>query len=409
MSKAKKRYFVLDKEAKCVRYFVSAKEDGSGKDEKGSIPLDNTEKVVCEDPKLFIHNPGRVWQLKTETPGQVEEWGGLLADVVIAPVQGRQSVALTEDMKNLMNSVKMVSEEVSDDTPSKLFADRVDVRSVMLQRESQEVKFGVQFSPYDGTSDGVRICGVTAEGPGDGVVRPGEKVVGINGKSCDGKTYTEAVQLMRQVVDGTWSLLKLDVQFRPIFGACSFEYEPTNDTELAMKEGDRIRIVSDEENGWLRGENNGIYGWFPSTYVDLEAEEEMERYVFEDGVATVIKPPPKRDGPFPDVKVWNHGRVNRQVQEERANTSDVDNTNGSFLARMKDKTCFSICVKYPTDGIPDLKQPNELQFVLFEKNVETSKWHADKGETALGDTLGEAVDTHLQALRVGAALPISPP
>lgn len=404
MSKAKKRYFVLDKEAKCINYFVGKKDDGSGKDAKGSIPLNDTEKVVCEDPKLFIHNPDRVWSLKADGPGMVEEWGNLLAEVVIAPVQGRKSIK-ADDMTSLMSNITLVKKDAADDTPSKLFEDRVDVRSVMLQRPTKESKYGVQFSPYEGTAEGVMICGVTEGGPGDGLVRAGEKVVGINGQPCSGKTYPEAVNLMRSVVDGSWAILKLDVQYRELWGVCSFEYEATNDTELSMKIGDRIRVVSDEENGWLQGDNDGTFGWFPATYVDLEPEKEIERYnANTDGTVAA-----KRSGPFPETKLWNHGRINRQVQEERANAYSGDNSKGSFLARMKDKTCFSICIRYPTGGIPDVREPNEIQFVLFEKNAETGLWHADKGETGLGDTLGAAVDAHLQALGIGAAEPISPP
>ena len=40
----------------------------------------------------------------------------------------------------------------------------------MLQRASKEAKYGVQFSPYEGTADGVMICGITEGGPGDGQV-----------------------------------------------------------------------------------------------------------------------------------------------------------------------------------------------------------------------------------------------
>jgi hypothetical protein len=50
-------------------------------------------------------------------------------------------------------------------------------------------RYGVQFSPYEGTADGVMICGVTEGGPGDGKVKIREKVIGINNKPCAGLTY----------------------------------------------------------------------------------------------------------------------------------------------------------------------------------------------------------------------------
>jgi hypothetical protein len=71
--------------------------------------------------------------------------------------------------------------------------------------------------------------------------------------------------LMRTVVDGTWSVLSLEVEFRELYGVVSHDYEPSQPTELALKVGQRIRIISEEENGWRRGMFEGSSGWFPAT------------------------------------------------------------------------------------------------------------------------------------------------
>jgi hypothetical protein len=212
------------------RYFESAGDGDVGKKLKGTIDLIKTEKIEIKDPKLLIHTAGRLWDLTAEAPGQADAWGDMLSTFIDVPIIGRkvQSSSMA-DMMDSLGPAKKQGEAVS------LFADRIDVRAVTLQRLSKEAKYGVQFAPYEGTANGVMICGVTVGGPGDGVVVVREKVVGINGKSCDGLTYPEAVQLMRTVVDGTWSVLNLDVEFREIHGIVSTEYEPTQPTELALK------------------------------------------------------------------------------------------------------------------------------------------------------------------------------
>ncbi|KAJ3122276.1 hypothetical protein HK101_006605, partial [Irineochytrium annulatum] len=45
--------------------------------------------------------------------------------------------------------------------------------------------------------------------------------------------------------------------------------------ELQMEEEDIISIPTKEsKNGWLHGENNGAWGWFPEDYVRILSEEE---------------------------------------------------------------------------------------------------------------------------------------
>lgn len=402
--RAKKRWFVIKEGERLIQYF-EGDGTGTGKGLKGAIELNAAEKVVCADPKLFIHTraqgKARVWGLTAETPGQVERFVDIIAKVAPnVPIEGRTEIK-TEDMAAMAASIVPTGKKDADG-PSEAFADRVDVRAVVLQRDSKEDKYGVQFSPYEGHADGVMICGVTAGGPGDGLVIPGEKVVGINGHACTGKTYPEAVGLMRTVVNGTWSILKLDVQFRELWGEVTYEYEAQLDTELTLKMGQRVRIVSNEDNGWLRGSVDGVFGWFPSTYVELEPEPEIERYIPPPGEEQAALP--KREGPFPELKIWNHGKINRQTQEDRAKAYSEDLSKGVFLARKKDANCYSVCLRTPdADGEPQIK------FILFEKNTQYETWHADKSEDGLGSSVVEALEAHLQKLGYPAAEAIPKP
>ena len=214
-----------------IRYFEGEGEKANeGKKEKGKIELVKAERIEVKDPKLYIHTAGRLWDLKAENPGQIDEWVNVLASFIDVPIIGGK--VKTTNMADMMNTMSSATPKAK---PTGLFADRIEVRAVTLQRPTKEAKYGVQFAPYEGTSNGVMICGVTPGGPGDGLVRVREKVVGINGKTCDGLTYPEAVQLMRTVVDGTWSILTLDVEYRELYGKVTTEYEAAQPTELSLK------------------------------------------------------------------------------------------------------------------------------------------------------------------------------
>lgn len=402
--RAKTRFFIIKEGDRIIQYF-EGEGTGGGKGLKGAIELNSAEKIVCADPKIMIHTrtgaKSRIWTLTAEAPNQVEAWADILSRAVPnVPIEGRTEVK-TADMANLMSSITPTKKKEDDDGVTALFADRVDVRAVMLQRASKEAKYGVQFSPYEGTADGVMICGITAGGPGDGLVVPGEKVVGINGHSCIGKTYPEAVGLMRTVVNGTWSVLKLDVQYRELWGVVAHDYDETADTELTLKIGDRVRIVSDEDNGWIRGELNNKFGWFPSTFVEIEPEPEIERYVAPPSEKELL---PKREGPFPELKVWNHGKISRAIQEERAKAYEGDLAKGAFLARKKDANCYSVCLR-----TPDVEGEVSVKFILFEKNEQYGTWHADKAEDGLGNTVAEALEAHLNNIGLPLAEAISKP
>ena len=49
----------------------------------------------------------------------------------------------------------------------------------------------------------------------------------------------------------------------------TFDYEAENDDELNLTEGDMVKVLDQEEEGWWKGELNGKIGVFPSNFVEL--------------------------------------------------------------------------------------------------------------------------------------------
>jgi hypothetical protein len=49
----------------------------------------------------------------------------------------------------------------------------------------------------------------------------------------------------------------------------TYDYDPENDDELCLKEGNMVKVLGQEEEGWLRGELNGKTGVFPSNFVEF--------------------------------------------------------------------------------------------------------------------------------------------
>ena len=53
-----------------------------------------------------------------------------------------------------------------------------------------------------------------------------------------------------------------------VFLKATFDYTGQQDDELTFVEGDKIKLVSKEDDSWWKGELNGKVGVFPSTYVE---------------------------------------------------------------------------------------------------------------------------------------------
>lgn len=49
----------------------------------------------------------------------------------------------------------------------------------------------------------------------------------------------------------------------------TFDYDAENDDELTLKEGDIVKVLNQEEEGWWKGELNGKIGVFPANFVEL--------------------------------------------------------------------------------------------------------------------------------------------
>lgn len=56
----------------------------------------------------------------------------------------------------------------------------------------------------------------------------------------------------------------------PLFGRALYAYESTSDSELSLKPGDVLEVLSCEEgDAWWSGAIDDREGWFPSSYVEL--------------------------------------------------------------------------------------------------------------------------------------------
>ena len=49
----------------------------------------------------------------------------------------------------------------------------------------------------------------------------------------------------------------------------TFDYEAENEDELNLTEGDMVKVLDQEEEGWWKGELKGKIGVFPSNFVEL--------------------------------------------------------------------------------------------------------------------------------------------
>ncbi|XP_035205826.1 brain-specific angiogenesis inhibitor 1-associated protein 2-like isoform X2 [Stegodyphus dumicola] len=72
-----------------------------------------------------------------------------------------------------------------------------------------------------------------------------------------------------------------------------YNYEPTGDHQLALREGDIIEYITEENTtGWQFGDNltTGRSGWFPVSYT--EPVKDPSRYLLNGGCPNVNPPPP---------------------------------------------------------------------------------------------------------------------
>ena len=51
-----------------------------------------------------------------------------------------------------------------------------------------------------------------------------------------------------------------------------FSFQPQHDDELALKKGDKIKVLEKQGDGWWKGRVGKNEGWFPSNYIQVEEE-----------------------------------------------------------------------------------------------------------------------------------------
>lgn len=55
-----------------------------------------------------------------------------------------------------------------------------------------------------------------------------------------------------------------------------YAFEPQHNDELALKKGDKIKVIEKQEDGWWKGRIGNNEGWFPSNYVQPEVTTKLE-------------------------------------------------------------------------------------------------------------------------------------
>lgn len=65
------------------------------------------------------------------------------------------------------------------------------------------------------------------------------------------------------------------VGFETVFA--KFQFQPQHDDELALKKGDKIKVLEKQEDGWWKGRVGTKEGWFPSNYIQPEEENSKKK------------------------------------------------------------------------------------------------------------------------------------
>ncbi|KAF9899149.1 hypothetical protein BX616_003220 [Lobosporangium transversale] len=55
-----------------------------------------------------------------------------------------------------------------------------------------------------------------------------------------------------------------------------YDYESEDSTNLSFKKDDVIQVLAQLESGWWAGHCDGRQGWFPSNYVQVLGEEDLD-------------------------------------------------------------------------------------------------------------------------------------
>lgn|SRR5690554_1863223 len=65
----------------------------------------------------------------------------------------------------------------------------------------------------------------------------------------------------------------LDIQ---VLVKAMYDYESEDPTNLTFKKDDVIQVLAQLESGWWAGHCEGRQGWFPSNYVQVLGEEDLD-------------------------------------------------------------------------------------------------------------------------------------
>lgn len=84
----------------------------------------------------------------------------------------------------------------------------------------------------------------------------------------------------------------LDIQ---VLVRAMYDYESEDATNLAFKKDDVIQVLAQLDSGWWAGHCQGRQGWFPSNYVQVLGEDDLDSQDEDD---------PEQDGEDLDVSFF---------------------------------------------------------------------------------------------------------
>jgi hypothetical protein len=124
-----------------------------------------------------------------------------------------------------------------------------------------------------------------------------------------------------------------------------YNYKSQQPDELSLVKGAKIRVLEKSDDGWWKGELDGVIGWFPSNYVVEQTADDLQKEEKPQDQHHQHQQPAGAELNLND-KVWYHGVMGRQQCDQLLNAYADD---GDFLVRNSETSAgdFSVSLKAP--------------------------------------------------------------
>ncbi|KAK9510490.1 hypothetical protein O3M35_005268 [Rhynocoris fuscipes] len=124
----------------------------------------------------------------------------------------------------------------------------------------------------------------------DSIKRKVKKSSGSGGGGS--KTLPSSNSSCRSAVDSPTMARRLQVDPSEAIGVAvvKYNYQAQQPDELSLVKGTRILILEKSNDGWWRGQSNGVAGWFPSNYTQEETDSDdgLHTYAMAENVLDIV-------------------------------------------------------------------------------------------------------------------------